>query len=497
MHGKTVIKVEALTKRFPGVLALDKVNLVVEEGSVHCIMGENGAGKSTLVRALTGIYKSDEGRIFLDGRNVTEDRLAHNLIAYVPQEIDLFPNLTVAENLFMPFHKSGMKNPFISKQTLKERARHVLERFRIAVKPSELVRNISIANQQLLQIARAEAQAGYKILIMDEPTTSLTNVETEILFKTVRRLQSEGKAVIFISHKLDELFAIGDHVSVLRNGQLVGDAPVKTIDTKWIIAKMSGEEVDTEELFRPTKNLGEEVLTVKDLTGVQFSNISFGVKEGEILGFAGLVGSGRSELMQAVLGYRKYYSGSVELNHHPFKSTPANAKRSGMVYLPEERKQQGIFPSQSIQHNMGISFFNTTAHLSFISQQKERSISEAISDELEIKMRNLDQRIVFLSGGNQQKALIGRGIYGKPRIIIFDEPTKGIDVKAKAEIHRQMKHLAENERIAIVLISSELDEILKCTSRILTFYSGTITGEFITDNTERSQIVRGIIGAKE
>ncbi|MEW8120036.1 MAG: ATP-binding cassette domain-containing protein, partial [Candidatus Thiodiazotropha sp.] len=269
MDQQFVIEVFNLTKSFPGVIALDDINLKVRAGSVHCIIGENGAGKSTLVRALTGLYKSDAGRILIDGRDVSVHRAAHDLIACVPQEIDLFPNMTVAENLFMPFNKSGMKGPFVSKKMMNQRAKERLAEFHINVNPQEMVRNISIAHQQLLQIARAETQTGYKVLIMDEPTTSLTNLEIEVLFRIVKRLQSEGKTIIFISHKLEEMFAIGTHVSILRNGCLVGELPIEQVDSKWIVTKMSGEEIDIDEVFRPTVPGGDVVMKVQHLDGIR------------------------------------------------------------------------------------------------------------------------------------------------------------------------------------------------------------------------------------
>ena len=372
MNDQFVIEVFSLTKRFPGVKALDNVNLSIRPGSIHCIMGENGAGKSTLVRILTGIYKFDEGRILIDGRNVSAGRAAHDLIAYVPQEIDLFPNLTVAENLFMPFNKSGMKGFFVSRAAMVRQARTSLEEFQINVNPGELVKDISVAHQQLLQIARAETQTGYKVLIMDEPTTSLTNLETEVLFGTIRRLQSEGKTIIFISHKLEEMFTIGTHVSVLRNGQLAGDQPVDQVDSGWVVAKMSGEEIDIEEVFRPTVPAGDEVLKVRGLTGPGFTDMSFDIREGEILGFAGLIGAGRSEVMQSVLGYLKHDSGSIEYLGQKYKASPPRAARSGIVYLPEERKQQGIFPTQSVQHNLGYGIVQGNDKTGFCPAQKRK-----------------------------------------------------------------------------------------------------------------------------
>lgn len=491
---RPVIGARGVTKYFPGVIALDSVDLSVAGGTVHCVMGENGAGKSTLVKILTGVYTADEGIVTVLGRDGRHDRSVFDAVAYVPQEIDLFPDLSVAENLFMPFHKSGTGGAFVSRRALYDRAGEYIRRFRIQADPDEPVRNVSVSSQQLLQIARASARRGFHALLMDEPTTSLTDSEAEVLFEIVRELRDEGKAIVFISHKLDELFAVGDVVSVLRNGALVGQSPVREVDTTWIVEKMSGEEVDVEETFRPTGSPGEVVLDVRGAGGPGFDDVSFIAREGEVVGFAGLVGAGRSELLQAVFGYRPHTAGSIRYRGSERRRSPADSIAAGIVYLPEERKTQGIFPSLSVKHNIGIAMFDHTASFSVISGNRERRHTRRIVDEFGVKTPDLNREIMFLSGGNQQKAIIGRAAYGKPKLIIFDEPTKGIDVRAKAEIHRLIQRLADVERAAVILISSELDELMRCAGRIVTLYHGRKTGEFPAATTERSRIVAAIIG---
>lgn len=492
---EAIVKAHQITKTFPGVTALDSVDLNVYPGEVHCIMGENGAGKSTLVKILTGVYTADGGGVRINGLDAIHNRTAFDVVAYVPQEIDLFPDLTVAENLFMPFHRSGVSRLWVSKAQLYRKARPYLESFRIRAKPEDTVKDISVSDQQLLQIARASTRTGFQVLLMDEPTTSLTDQEASVLFEIVRELRSEGKAIVFISHKLDELFSVGDAVSVLRNGVLVGADRIENVSANWIVEKMSGEEIDIEETFRPEGSPGERVLEVEGLSGQGFDDVSFEVRTGEVVGFAGLVGAGRSELLQTVFGYRPRRGGNVRFNGRPWAGKPADSIRDGIVYLPEERKTQGILPSLSVRQNIGIGMFEMTSSFSWISGKKETALARKVVNEYGVKTPSLDQQIMFLSGGNQQKVIIGRASQGDPKLVIFDEPTKGIDVKTKVEIHRLMQRLADEKKIAVVLISSELDEITKCSNRIVTLYNGRKTGEFETATTPRAEIVRAMIGA--
>src|SRR4029077_1515535 len=332
-----------------------------------------------------------------------------------------------------------------------------LERFHIEVSPRALVKNISISEQQLLQIARALTNRSADVLILDEPTTSLTEQETERLFRIVRRLKDEKHSVVFISHKLEEIYALGDEITVMRNGEQVANSPITGMTQRQLIVHMSGRDFDLDETFRPELPPGKPLLEVKNLSGVGFDEIDFTLYEGEVLGFAGLIGAGRSEIMQTIFGFLPEKSGEVTLSGKPWKFRDTNASmRNGLVYLPEERKHHGILPLLSVRQNIGISVLGETTKGFLISRAKEAEIARQIISLYEVKTSSDEKRIVFLSGGNQQKIIIGRNMRGRPKVLIFDEPTKGIDVKTKADIYRIMKELAEKERVGIILVSSEM-----------------------------------------
>jgi len=489
-----VLEARNITKTFPGVVALDSVDVSFELGEIHCVIGENGAGKSTLIKCLTGVYEPDEGEILINGENAVRNKALFDKIAYVPQEIDLFDHMTVAENLFLPYKKSGF-NGRVNRRLLNKRAMPILERFHIQADPDALVKDISVSQQQLLQIARATVN-DYEVLMLDEPTTSLTTKDTEILFDIVRQIKSENKAVIFISHKLDEIFQLGDVITVFRNGVKVAYSDIKSVDIPWVITKMTGRELDYNQVFYSDKVSDEVLLEVEHLTGERFTDISFSLKKGEILGFAGLVGAGRSELMQAILGYLPVYSGSVKLEGKPWKFGDTNfSVNNGFIYLPEERKSQSILPMLSVRENISISALDGLASKSGISRRKERELAQQVIEDYDVKTPTMEREIKFLSGGNQQKVIIGRSMRCNPKVMVFDEPTKGIDVGTKTQIYRMMKQLAEEQGIGIILISSELEEVMKCSNRIIALYNGRKAGEF-DEKAEKEQILSCILGVK-
>ncbi len=493
-----VLEARNIVKRFPGVIALNGLNITIKPGTIHCVIGENGAGKSTLVKTLTGVYKPDEGEVLIDGVNALLHPSAFSKVAYVPQELSLFPDMTIAENLFMPFSRSGMGGAMVTASKLNKAAVSHLERFHIEARPDAFVRTLTVSDQQLLQIARALTNKLAEIIILDEPTTSLTDREVERFFRIVRRLKDEQHSMVFISHKLDEIYAVGDEITVMRNGEQVGSAPATEMSQRELISLMSGKDVDMDENFRPQKPAGDVLLDVKGLTGEKFTDVSFDLREGEVLGFAGLVGAGRSEIMQTIFGFLPEKSGEVKLRGESWKFRDTNASmKRGLVYLPEERKHHGILPDLSVRHNIGISLLNETSRGYVISPSRESSASREIIDQYEVKTSSADKRIVFLSGGNQQKIIIGRAMRGKPQVLIFDEPTKGIDVKTKVDIYRIMQQLAEEERVGIILVSSEMKELLKCSNRVIAIYEGRTAGEFETHQSTSEEIVASIIGAKE
>lgn len=488
-----VLEARNITKLFPGVVALDSVDVAFEPGEIHCIIGENGAGKSTLIKCLTGVYEPENGEVFIDGSDAIKNKALFDKVAYVPQEIDLFGHMSVAENLFLPYEKSGIKG-LVNQKELQQRAIPILEKFRIPVNPDELVKDISVSSQQLLQIARATVHEEYEVLMLDEPTTSLTTKDTEILFDIVKKIRQENKAVIFISHKLEEIFALGDVITVFRNGQKVAYSKLKDVDIPWVIRQMTGRELDREQLFYSEKISDQVLLEVNHLTGERFSDISFTLKKGEILGFSGLVGAGRSELMQAIFGYLPVYSGTVTLDGKEWKLGDTNySVRHGFIYLPEERKKQGILPMLSIRENISVSVLDDLKTGISISGKKEEELAQKIVDTYDVKTPDTGKAIQFLSGGNQQKVIIGRAMSCNPKVLVFDEPTKGIDVGTKAEIYRLMKELAENSGIGIILISSEMDEIRKCSNRIITLYEGKKSGEY-DRSADNEAILSAIIG---
>ena len=490
------IETTSIVRRFPGVVALNDISLSIELGQVHILAGENGAGKSTLVKILTGTYHPSEGSIRIDGGDPLTQAELFDYIAYVPQELSLFEHMTVAENLFMPFEKSGMAAARIDYAALNRAAMEYIERFEINARPDQLVKNIPVADQQLVQIARASTNRKFKVIILDEPTSSLTSKETERLFGIVRQLRDTDHAVIFISHKMDEIFSLGDVVTVLRNGEKVGTRDMNAIDPHELIKMMSGEEIEIDQLFQPDLAPAEEILSVSNLSGPRFQNVSFSLRRNEILGFAGLVGAGRSEVMQTLFGFLPAEGGSATVDGKPWKlGDTSYSTRQGVLYLSEERRMHGILPQLSVRENVGISILNKIANaLGIISQDKEISAVEEMIATYAVKTSSIDKKIMFLSGGNQQKVIIGRAMMSLPRLLIFDEPTKGIDVKTKAEIYRLMKQLAE-QGVGIILVSSEMEELRKCANRIITMYHGAINGEYITTETTNQQLVTAILGS--
>lgn len=490
-----VLEARNITKIFPGVVALDSVDISFELGEIHCIIGENGAGKSTLIKCLTGVYEPEEGKVLIHGEDVLENKKLFDKIAYVPQEIDLFGYMSVAENLFLPYEKSGFRG-FINKKELEEKAKPLLKKFHIQVEPGDLVKDISVSEQQLLQIARAAVHEEYEVLMLDEPTTSLTTKDARILFDIIRQIKNENKAIIFISHKLEEIFDLGDVITIFRNGAKVAYSDIKKTDIPWVIAQMTGRVLDQTQVFYSEMVTDEVLLEVEHLTGERFTDISFSLKKGEILGFSGLVGAGRSELMQAVFGYLPVYAGRVKLDGKEWKLGDTNySVNNGLIYLPEERKAQGILPVLSVRENISVSKLDDLKSTIGISKKKETELAEKVISDYDVKTPDMEKEIKFLSGGNQQKVIIGRAMSCNPKVLVFDEPTKGIDVGTKAEIYRMMKELAEKKQIGIILISSEMEEVKKCSNRIIALYNGKKAGEYDV-KADKEKILSAIIGVK-
>ncbi|MDR1487199.1 MAG: sugar ABC transporter ATP-binding protein [Deltaproteobacteria bacterium] len=493
----TALEARNITKLFPGVVALDSVDIAFESGRIHCIVGENGAGKSTLIKCLTGVYQPDDGEIFIGGRKCGPPGSAiFKKVAYVPQEIDLFPNMSVAENLFLPYTQSYFKG-LISQRKIQDKAWPFLEKFGIKVAPDQLVKDIPISSQQLLQVARATVNEDYEALMLDEPTTSLTTDDSAVLFNIIKRIKADDKAVIFISHKLEEVFGLGDEITIMRNGEMVSHSRIDQMDSASVITQMTGRTIDQNEVFFARRAPGEKLLEVEHLTGARFTDVSFTLRAGEILGFYGLVGAGRTELMQAIFGHLAVYSGTVKLRGIPHKlGDTSHSVSQGLIYLPEERKKYGILPQLSIRENVSISVLDRISSIFGISPAKENALADEVIAAYDVKTPDSQKAIQFLSGGNQQKVIIGRAMICRPKVLVFDEPTKGIDVGTKTEIYRMMRKLAEEKDIGIILISSELEEVRRCSNRLLVLYDGRQAAEFEAQ-ADKDEILRAVIGVKD
>lgn len=481
-----ILEAEGISKQFPGVNALNKVGIKIKPGSVHALMGENGAGKSTLMKCLIGIYHPDEGTIKVKGEVVTfSDTLdaLHAGIAMIHQELNLVPHMTVAENIWLgrePVHYGLVNHDLLNSKT-----RDLLQHLNIRLKPEMVVGELNIASQQMVEIAKAVSYDA-DILIMDEPTSALTEGEVFHLFAIINELKEQGKGIIYISHKMDEIFEITDEVSIFRDGMFVATDKTENLTKQSLITMMVGREL-THMFPKFNNNIGEEVLKVSALRrdGL-FRDISFTVKRGEILGVAGLVGAGRSEVMESLFGMHPADSGEIFIEGLPVNiDSPSKAIEQGLAFLTEDRKKSGLFLVLSVVENMSI--VNLSEYINkkgFVSHgQMAQDCMEQIK-KLNIKTPTMDQIINNLSGGNQQKVLIARWLLAQPKILILDEPTRGIDVGAKSEIYRLISELA-NRGVAIILVSSELPEILGMSDRVMVMHGGHITG--ILDKQDASQ----------
>ena len=480
------LEAEGISKFFPGVKALDNVSLRVRPGTVHALMGENGAGKSTLMKCLIGMYRPDKGTIKIKGEPVqfqdTMDALRSG-ISMIHQELNLVPHMTVAENIWLG--REPMKFGFVDHARLNLKTQELLNRLNIRLKADRMVGELSIASQQMVEIAKAVSWDS-DIVIMDEPTSALTETEVAHLFTIIRDLREQGKAIIYISHKMDEIFNITDEVSIFRDGSWIASDQTAKYTRQSLITQMVGREL-TQLFPKFNSAIGEEVLTVRNLTCKdRFTDVSFSVRRGEILGVAGLVGAGRSEVMESLFGMESFDSGEILIDGVPVTiDSPSTAIEKGMAFLTEDRKKSGLFLVLSVMENMSIvNMPEYSGKSGFVSHVKMAQDCMDQIRRLNIKTPTMDQIINNLSGGNQQKVLIARWLLAQPKILILDEPTRGIDVGAKAEIYRLISELA-NRGVAIIMVSSELPEILGMSDRVMVMHGGRITG--ILDKEEADQ----------
>jgi ABC-type sugar transport system ATPase subunit len=474
MSGK-LLEMSGVNKRFPGVYALKSVDFELERGEVHALLGENGAGKSTLMKILSGIYNIDEGKIFIDGQEVqingVKDAQKYG-ISIIHQEICLVPYLSIAENIYLgrePVTKVG----FIDKKTMYENAQKFLDKFDLGLSSRTPVNQLNVAQQQMIEIIKA-VSFNSNIIVMDEPTSSLTEKEVDFLFKTIRNLREQGVGMVYISHRMNELFEITDRITVLRDGAYIGTVVTKETTHENLIAMMVGREL-TNYYVRDFSASKECVLKVHNLSrkGI-LENTSFELNKGEILGFAGLVGAGRSELMKCIFGLDPFEQGEIFINGNKLKiKNPNDAIKNGIAYVTENRKEEGLFLIQSVRYNTTIKILHDFIKFFKVDTNYENNETNIYIKDLSIKTPSADQTVGNLSGGNQQKVLISRWLATKPRVLILDEPTRGVDVGAKAEIYSIMNRLAK-EGVSIIMISSELPEVINMSDRVAVMCKGKI-----------------------
>lgn len=495
MKTEAILNINKLTKSFPGVIALNNISFSLKKGEVHVLLGENGAGKSTLVKILSGAYTKDSGEIIFDGNiiDIKNPKHAQEIgIGVIYQELNLIPHLTVAENIFLGREFSHSLGVIKAKKIFEE-SKKILSELNVDINPNTLVSTLGTAQQQMIEIARA-LSLDSKILIMDEPTSSLTKNEIQTLFLTIRKLKEKGVSIIYISHRLEEIFEIGDSVTVLRDGNFVGTKFITETDQDELIKMMVNR--DLKEHYPKKKfEVGKELLKVENLSTDDFlKNISFRLNAGEVLGIYGLLGSGRTELARTIFGADSFEKGDVYINEKPTQiNSPAKAIKEGIGFLTEDRKTQGLILDLSVKENISITSLDELTSFGVIKSKEELQISDKYISELKIKTTGSNQDVRSLSGGNQQKVVFAKWLTTDTKIFIFDEPTRGIDVGAKQEIYELMKKLTRNG-CGIIMISSELPEVLGMSDRVLVMHNGKITDEFDNINLSQEVILSSAVG---
>ena len=483
-----LLNMQNIRKSFPGVNALSGVKLEVKAGEVHGLMGENGAGKSTLIKVLAGAIQPDEGGIHFDGHVYSGFSPAEAMakgIGVIYQEFNLVPFMSVADNIFLGSeHGTG---PFVSGRRGREAAKAVLAELDIDLDPDMQVRELTVAYQQMVEIAKAVSRK-VKLLVMDEPTAPLSNREVDRLKQLVARLKAQGIAIVYISHRLEEIFELTENVTVLRDGMFITKLETRNTTRAELISAMVGRSL-TETYPAGGHARPEKVLEVRNLSGARFRNISFDLHKGEILGFAGLVGAGRTEVARAIFGADPVTGGEVKAKGRNVAiATPGQATKNGIALIPEDRKQQGLLLSMSVQENATLAALKRFGKFGFVSPRRERSAVTRQIESLRIKTPNMAQKVKLLSGGNQQKVVLAKWLETSADILIFDEPTRGVDVGAKQEIYRLMRKLTE-EGFSIIMISSEMPELIGISDRILVMSRGRISGELERDAFSQDRIL--------
>ncbi len=490
MEEKSYLRMQGICKSFPGVKALSGVNLEVRAGEVHALLGENGAGKSTLLKILSGAYSKDEGTVWIDGVQIGEitPASAEELgISIIYQEFSSLPHLSVAENIFLGRQPRTGRGVIDWKKCYRD-SETILQRVGLSINPRTPVARLKVAQQQMVEIAKALSKKA-RIIVMDEPTAPLTQREIDNLFRVIRELKAQGVAVIYVSHRLVEIKEICDRITILRDGCYVGQAEVKDIEIQDMIRMMVGRELN--DMYPRTRaQIGEPVLTVENLsTAEKLTDISLEVKRGEILGLAGLVGSGRTELARAVFGADTVTSGTIKVNNKVCQiRQPGDAIRERIGLVPEDRKGQGLVLMMNVKENTTLAGLKKLLRLGKLNLKQEEQVTESYREKLRIATPGINETVANLSGGNQQKVVLGKWLYTDCSLLIIDEPTRGIDVGAKVEIYELMKELVENG-IGIMMISSEMPELIGVCDRIIVMHEGRIAGELKRDEFQEETIM--------
>lgn len=494
-----LLTMQGINKSFSGVQVLSQVQFTLESGEVHALMGENGAGKSTLMKILNGIYSKDSGTITVKGteQSISSPSAAQQLgIVMIHQELNLIPHLTVMENIFIGREFTIGPTKLIDWRKMKRESSKYLSKLGLEIDPSTLIADLSVGQQQMIEIAKALSM-NTEILVLDEPTAALTDREIEGLFRVIDSLKKQGVGMIYISHRMEEIFRICDRITVMRDGQYVGTERVDETDMDQIVKMMVGREIK-DRFPKIDIELGEEKLKVQNLSqkGV-LHDISFSIRGGEIVGIAGLMGAGRTELAKALFGVTKIDSGTISVNCTPVQiHKPMDAIRAGLALVTEDRKDEGLLLEMSVSDNLSMPNLTAVSNYSFLSGKKEQELSDTMIKKLHIKTSSGAQAVGSLSGGNQQKVVIGKWLATNPQIFILDEPTRGVDIGAKKEIYDLMNKLA-SEGVAILMISSELPEVLGMSDRILVMHEGKMSGHFTKEEATQENIMMCATGGEQ
>lgn len=495
LQSSSLLQMEHIRKIFPGVIALDDVQFELCQGKVHILLGENGAGKSTLMKILSGAYQKTAGRILLEGADIEIKSPGHAQamgISIIYQELNLVPYLSAGENIFLGREPTIIPG-VVDFGKLYVKAQMLLDGLGVEINAKTPVAELGIAQQQMVEVAKA-LSLDARILIMDEPTSSLTEQEIGQLFAAIRKLRDKGVAIVYISHRMEELFEIGDRVTVLRDGRYIGTHEISEISKDELIQMMVGRQL-TQQYPKRSASMGEEVLRVENLAVKgKLNNISFSLRKGEVLGIAGLLGSGRTELARAIFGLERIESGSIYVKKKMRKiRSPQKAINLGLGFLTEDRKMQGLVMLLSVKENIALPSVARLSRFGVMNTAEETEAAQRFVNDLRIKTPSLEQKVMFLSGGNQQKVVLSKWLCSHAEILIFDEPTRGVDIGAKVEIYELMNELT-TKGVAIIMISSELPEILGMSDRILVMAQGTIAGQFLSEEANQEKILHCALG---